>query len=168
MRGAEPGRPGPDGDPQASAGAGRHQGPRSLHRWRFGRAFVRRTRDLCSSSEGAAQTAPSFLPRRARAGKRIPALRPKTIRSFASPIRTASFELAAPLLQSVRSTSCVRHVIGRPPMALLKFEPAKELAPLCVKIARPVHERGERYREFCGALELADLVERALVYVTGR
>jgi hypothetical protein len=28
-----------------------------------------------------------------------------------------------------------------------------------------VHERVERYREFCGALELADLVERALVYV---
>ena len=34
-------------------------------------------------------------------------------------------------------------------MALLKFEPPKELAPLRVKIARPVHER----------------VERALVYV---
>ena len=50
-------------------------------------------------------------------------------------------------------------------MALLKFEPPKELAPLRVKIARPVHERVERYREFCGALELADLVERALVYV---
>src|SRR5215475_10982655 len=50
-------------------------------------------------------------------------------------------------------------------MALLKFEPPKELAPLRVKIARPVHERVERYRELCGALELADLVERALVYV---
>ena len=50
-------------------------------------------------------------------------------------------------------------------MALLKFEPQKELAPLRVKIAREVHERVERYREFCGALELADLVERALVYV---
>ena len=50
-------------------------------------------------------------------------------------------------------------------MALLKFEPPKEFAPLRVKIARKVHERVERYREFCGALELADLVERALVYV---
>lgn len=50
-------------------------------------------------------------------------------------------------------------------MALLKFEPPKELAPLRVKIARPVHERVEHYRQFCGALELADLVERALVYV---
>jgi hypothetical protein len=50
-------------------------------------------------------------------------------------------------------------------MALLKFEPQKELAHLRVKIAREVHERVERYREFCGALELADLVERALVYV---
>ena len=50
-------------------------------------------------------------------------------------------------------------------MALLKFEPPKELAPLRVKIARPVHERVERYRQFCGALALADLVERALVYV---
>lgn len=50
-------------------------------------------------------------------------------------------------------------------MALLKFEPPKELTPLRVKIARSVHERVERYRQFCGALELADLVERALVYV---
>jgi hypothetical protein len=50
-------------------------------------------------------------------------------------------------------------------MALLKFEPQKELAHLRVKIAREVHERVELYREFCGALELADLVERALVYV---
>ena len=50
-------------------------------------------------------------------------------------------------------------------MALLKFEPPKELAHLRVKIAREVSERVERYREFCGALELADLVERALVYV---
>jgi hypothetical protein len=50
-------------------------------------------------------------------------------------------------------------------MALLKFEPQKELAHLRVKLAREVHERVERYREFCGALELADLVERALVYV---
>ena len=50
-------------------------------------------------------------------------------------------------------------------MALLKFEPPKELAALRVKIARPVHERVERYRQFCGALALADLVERALVYV---
>ena len=50
-------------------------------------------------------------------------------------------------------------------MALLKFEPPKELAHLRVKIARDVHERVERYREFCGALELAGLVEQALVYV---
>ena len=50
-------------------------------------------------------------------------------------------------------------------MALLKFEPPKELAHLRVKIARDVHERVERYREFCGALELADLVEQALAYV---
>lgn len=50
-------------------------------------------------------------------------------------------------------------------MALLKFEPPKEFAPLRVKITREIHERVERYREFCGALELADLVERALVYV---
>jgi hypothetical protein len=50
-------------------------------------------------------------------------------------------------------------------MALLKFEPPKGLAPLRVKIARPVHERVERYRQFCGALALADLVERALLYV---
>jgi len=40
-----------------------------------------------------------------------------------------------------------------------------ERMSLCVKIARDVHERVERYRAFCGALELADLVERALVYV---
>jgi hypothetical protein len=53
-------------------------------------------------------------------------------------------------------------------MALLKFEPPKELAPLRVKIARQVHERVERYGEFCGALELADLVERALAYVMDR
>ena len=50
-------------------------------------------------------------------------------------------------------------------MALLKFEPPKELVYLRVKIARDVHERVERYREFCGALELADLVEQALAYV---
>jgi len=53
-------------------------------------------------------------------------------------------------------------------MALLKFEPAKEFAPLRVKIDRKVHDRVERYREFCGALELADLVERALMYVMDR
>ena len=50
-------------------------------------------------------------------------------------------------------------------MALLKFEAPKELAHLRVKIARDVHERVERYREFCGALALADLVEQALAYV---
>jgi hypothetical protein len=50
-------------------------------------------------------------------------------------------------------------------MALLKFEPPKELVHLRVNIARDVHERVERYREFCGARELADLVEQALAYV---
>ena len=35
-----------------------------------------------------------------------------------------------------------------------------------VQIARDVQERVERYGAFCGAHELADLVERALVYVT--
>ena len=50
-------------------------------------------------------------------------------------------------------------------MAILKFEPPKERAFLRVKIARDVQERVERYRAFCGALVLADLVERALVYV---
>jgi hypothetical protein len=50
-------------------------------------------------------------------------------------------------------------------MALLKFEAPKELVHLRVKIGRDVHERVERYREFCGALELADLVEQALAYV---
>ena len=50
-------------------------------------------------------------------------------------------------------------------MALLKFEPPKDLVHLRVKIARQVNDRVERYREFCGALALADLVERALVYV---
>ena len=50
-------------------------------------------------------------------------------------------------------------------MALLKFEAQKELAHLRVKIAREVHQRVERYREFCGALALADLVEQALAYV---
>jgi hypothetical protein len=45
-------------------------------------------------------------------------------------------------------------------MAIFKFEPRRR-----VKIARDVHERVERYRTFCGALELADLVERSLVYV---
>ena len=49
--------------------------------------------------------------------------------------------------------------------AILNFEPSKERTFLRVKIARDVHERVERYRAFCGALELADVVERALVYV---
>lgn len=48
-------------------------------------------------------------------------------------------------------------------MTLLKFDPPKELAHLRVKIARDVQKRVERYREFCGALELADLVERGLL-----
>ena len=50
-------------------------------------------------------------------------------------------------------------------MAILNFEPSKERTFLRVKIARDVQERLERYRAFCGALELADLIERALVYV---
>ena len=50
-------------------------------------------------------------------------------------------------------------------MAILNFEPSKERTFLRVKIACDVHERMERYRAFCGALELANLVERALVYV---
>ncbi|HEV8644328.1 MAG TPA: hypothetical protein VGR01_02030 [Burkholderiales bacterium] len=50
-------------------------------------------------------------------------------------------------------------------MANLECEPPKELASLDVKIARDVQERVERYRAFCGALKLADLVERALVCV---
>ena len=50
-------------------------------------------------------------------------------------------------------------------MAMLKFEPPKERASLLVKIARDVHGRAERYRAYCVALDLADLVRRALVYV---
>ena len=50
-------------------------------------------------------------------------------------------------------------------MANRKFEPPKELDSLCVKFARHVHERAKRCRAHCGTLELADLVERALVYV---
>jgi hypothetical protein len=50
-------------------------------------------------------------------------------------------------------------------MAILKFEPPKERAFLRVKIARDVQERVERYRAFCGAPKLADLVERAPVQV---
>lgn len=53
-------------------------------------------------------------------------------------------------------------------MAILKFEPPKERASLRVKIARNVQERLERYRAYCGALELADLVERAQVHVMDR
>jgi hypothetical protein len=53
-------------------------------------------------------------------------------------------------------------------VAILKFEPPKELASLRVKIARHVHERAKHYRAHCGALELADLVERAFVYVTDK
>ena len=50
-------------------------------------------------------------------------------------------------------------------MAILKFEPSKARTILRVKIARDVYERVGRYRAFRGALELADLVERALMYV---
>ncbi|HEV8259231.1 MAG TPA: hypothetical protein VGQ19_00565 [Burkholderiales bacterium] len=50
-------------------------------------------------------------------------------------------------------------------MAILKFEPPKERAFLRVKIARDVHERAERYRTYCGALELAHLVECSLAHV---
>jgi len=48
---------------------------------------------------------------------------------------------------------------------MLKFEPPKKRAFLRAKNARDVHDRVERDRAFSGALELADLVERALVYV---
>lgn len=53
-------------------------------------------------------------------------------------------------------------------MAILKFEPSKACTFLRVKIARDVHERVGRYRAFCGAPELADIVVRALVYVMDR
>ena len=53
-------------------------------------------------------------------------------------------------------------------MAILKFEPPKERAFLHVRIVRDVQERVERYRAFCGALELADLVVRMLVYVMNK
>ena len=52
--------------------------------------------------------------------------------------------------------------------AILNFEPSKERTFLRVKIVRDVQERMERYRAFCGALELTDLVERALMYVMGK
>lgn len=45
------------------------------------------------------------------------------------------------------------------------FEAAIERMFLHAKTARYVHERAECYRAFCGALELADLIERVLVYV---
>ncbi len=50
-------------------------------------------------------------------------------------------------------------------MAILEFEPPNEITFLRVKIARDMQERVERCRAFCGALEFADLIERALVYV---
>ena len=50
-------------------------------------------------------------------------------------------------------------------MAVLKFEPSNECTFLRVKIACDMQERVERCRAFRGALELADLVEHALVYV---
>ena len=50
-------------------------------------------------------------------------------------------------------------------MAVLKFESSNECIFLRVKIARDMQERVERCCAFRGALELADLVERALVYV---
>ena len=53
-------------------------------------------------------------------------------------------------------------------MAILKFEPSNECTLLRVKIARDMQERVERCRAFRGALEHADLVERALVYVMGK
>jgi hypothetical protein len=49
-------------------------------------------------------------------------------------------------------------------IAILKFEPSKECTFLCVKIARDVHERVERYRAFCGDLYRADMGELELVY----
>ena len=53
-------------------------------------------------------------------------------------------------------------------MAFLKFEPSKECTVLRIGVACVVQERVERYRAFCGALELADLVEFALARVMGR
>ena len=50
-------------------------------------------------------------------------------------------------------------------MAILKFEPPKERVSLCVKTARDVRERLERYRTYCGALELSHLVECSLAQV---
>ena len=53
-------------------------------------------------------------------------------------------------------------------MAFLKFEPSKECTVLRIGVACVVQERVERCPAFCGALELADLVERAVVYVMDR
>ena len=50
-------------------------------------------------------------------------------------------------------------------MAILEIEPVKESTFPRVNFARYVRERVERYSAFCGAPKLADLVERALVYV---
>ena len=53
-------------------------------------------------------------------------------------------------------------------IAVVKFEPSNECTFLRVKIASDMQERVERCPAFCGALELADLVERALVYEMDR
>ena len=50
-------------------------------------------------------------------------------------------------------------------MAILIFEPSMERMFLRVMIVRDMHERMERCRASCGALALADLVERVPVYV---
>ena len=56
-------------------------------------------------------------------------------------------------------------LLSKSARAVLKFEPSNECTFLRVKIARDMQERVERCRAFRGALELADLVDRALVYV---
>ena len=53
-------------------------------------------------------------------------------------------------------------------MKILKFEPAKECTFLRINIARDVQERMERYRVFCGGLDLACLVEHTLVNVVDK
>ncbi len=50
-------------------------------------------------------------------------------------------------------------------MAILEIEPVKESTFPRVNFVRYVRERVERYSAFCGAPQLADLVERALVQV---
>ena len=53
-------------------------------------------------------------------------------------------------------------------MAILKFGPPKERAFLHVRFVRDVQERVERYRMFCGGLDLTGLVEYTLVNVVDK